>query len=84
MKERISIIMLFAMALILTLCLVACNFNDEEFHDFSHSTSLELTSPKLYIAKFMSDYSTWTGAIGQGEVLDFWIEVEYPDMSQLY
>lgn len=58
--------------------------NDDEFHDFSHSTSLELTSPKLYIAKFMSDYSTWTGAIGQGEVLDFWIEVEYPDMSQLY
>ena len=58
--------------------------NDDEFHDFSHSTSLGLTSPKLYIAKFMSDYSTWTGAIGQGEVLDFWIEVEYPDMSQLY
>lgn len=59
--------------------------NDESFHAFSHSTSLELTSPKLYIAKFMSNYST-TGlsAAGQGEVVDFWVEVEYPDMTQLY
>ena len=58
--------------------------NDEKFHAFSHSTKLELSSPKLYIAKYMSNYSTPTGSVSQGEVVDFWVEVEYPDISQLY
>ena len=60
--------------------------NDENFHAFSHSTSLELTSPKLYIAKFISNYgsSLMGGSVYQGEAVDFWVEVEYPDMTQLY
>ena len=58
--------------------------NDENFHKFSHSTNLTLSSPKLYIAKYVSHYSTPTGSSYHGEVVDFWVEVEYPDMSKLY
>ena len=44
------------------------------------STSLVLNSPKLYICRYQSRGNGYTHA----NWTDFWVEVEYPDMSQLY
>ena len=47
-----------------------------------HTTEISLDSPKLYVCRYRgtdrrsnNDDAGWT---------DFWVEVEYPDMSQLY
>lgn len=48
--------------------------------DCVQMTTINLNQPKLYVAL----YST-SGQYSQtGKWTDFWIEVEYPDMSQLY
>lgn len=53
---------------------------DNIYESFSNNTKINLTTPKLYVCLYMRqtysfDTAFWT---------DFWVEVEYPDMSQLY
>ena len=45
----------------------------------THETELTLNQPQLYVALYSSDDDAYTG-----HWTDFWVEVEYPDMSKLY
>lgn len=45
----------------------------------THETELTLNQPQLYVALYSSDDDGYTG-----HWTDFWVEVEYPDMSKLY
>lgn len=47
----------------------------------THTTNLALNQQHLYVALFKTDEGNTNY---KGYWTDFWIEVEYPDMSQLY
>ncbi len=49
----------------------------------SKSTNLTLTTANLYISMYQS-YSNSFGTATYAHWTDFWVEVEYPDMSKLY
>ena len=52
----------------------------EQWESYNRTTELTLTSPTIYICRYGSsrnnhEWYYWT---------DFWLEIEYPDMTQLY
>lgn len=58
----------------------------ETWENKTHSTEIELTSPKLYVCRYTDGrYSSYDHAgYTCGQWTDFWVEVEYPDMTKLY
>ena len=57
--------------------------NNREWKNVSHTTEMELKTPKLYICRYRGSSGTSFGS-DEAQWTDFWVEVEYPDMSQLY
>jgi len=51
---------------------------DSEWHTFTQSTELTLKSNKFYICLYNSASHAY------GYWINFWVEIEYPDMSKLY
>ena len=48
----------------------------------THTTEMELNTPKLYICRYRGSRIEYTSE--SAHWTDFWVEVEYPDMTQLY
>ena len=55
----------------------------EVWQEVERSNTIKLSSPIIYISRYASNGSGPGWRFG-GSWTDFWIEIEYPDMSQLY
>lgn len=55
-------------------------YNDNGIYTFTHSTFLQLTTQKYYVAY----YSIPLRRSSYGDITDFWVDVSYPDTTTLY
>lgn len=56
---------------------------DEVWQNMTRTTGINLTGSTLYVCLYNEHSSTY-GSSTHATWTDFWVEVEYPDMSQLY
>ncbi len=62
---------------------------DNLYHSYKQETSITLSSPILYICRYCSDTGISSGLNGDYGYCEyywtnFWVEIEYPDMTNLY
>lgn len=61
---------------------------EDTWQNAQRSIEIKLTSAKLYVCRYADSTMTtdygYVGSYGTYQWTDFWVEVEYPDMTQLY